>query len=219
MLQHAHAAATAIKPACPQQLTPWPPMAKAIMDNKTIMDIMTSESEIELPGNGQCCEESVESEAELPDHGSDAELPDQCCRADCLAKLKVPELVEQIRHWDAHRAILDREHLNEYAFRLLQAMRQIYPESAAGNFYQFLGIKICRVAFRVQLGMGNNRLDRLISWLKDGHHNAPQDLRHMKASSTGPATRLKNVCMFICMHIYIYIYIYIYINQMLVLYV
>lgn len=169
-------------------------------------DTVTSDASDALPSDASdalpCSGDGSDG---LPsDAGSDT-TPRKCCRNHCQRLLESPGVREQLAQWEQHKSkvLMDRDRMNSYAFRLLQAMQQTLSNpygkspvsdsspnasSASAQHYMFLGVRVCRTAFRRQLGMGNSRLGRLLRWLAEGHLEPPMDLRHSQAEREKPAS-------------------------------
>ncbi len=100
-----------------------------------------------------------------------------CCQKSCLTKFRTPELRLALAAWADQKKYLDRDNFTQYLYQLLVEMQALCRQSpSATRPWIFLGHRVCRVAWKKMVGIGNARLNRLLVALRGGLP-APKDLR------------------------------------------
>ena len=90
------------------------------------------------------------------------------------------ELREKVEEWHQQWSILDYEMQNKLVYEMLKHM----PRKSDGHMdLQFLGQKVCKIAFQVLVGIGNHRYMRLADHANNGFLAPPVDGRRAKGPS------------------------------------
>ena len=117
------------------------------------------------------------------------DLPSSCCVHNCLRVIET-ECAHQLREMLALKCKFSNDDFNEFLFNLLLTMRGVgiqTPKTSRMSL-QLFGKKVCRKGFVECLGISQQRLTRLLRWLKEGHLHPPRDLRHSSAAERHNAT-------------------------------
>ena len=137
-----------------------------------------------LPDEG---DEDMGAES-LPENECES-LPGECCSESCKSHVE-DQRAAQLHQWKQMKAELANDEVNEFVYQLLVRMK-VADGTTSGSHqrfkFHFLGLNVCRVAFRELLGIGNSRLNRLMGWMKQGHMQPPRDLRHSTVHERGVA--------------------------------
>ena len=79
---------------------------------------------------------------------------------------------------------LAHDEYNAHIFQMLLRMKEQSPPDRQRFWYSLLGQKLCKPAFQSLTMIGNKRMGRLLEWLRDGHTEAPRDLRHSRVTDS-----------------------------------
>ena len=114
------------------------------------------------------------------------DLPGTCCARSCIHRIET-ECAAELREWRTLKDKLPNYDVHDFIFKLLLVMGGVGEAPLSRFRFKLFGQYVCRTGFRDCIGIGNSKLNRLLSWLKEGHMQPPRDLRHSSATERSRA--------------------------------